>query len=52
MAHKGSNVTVDNFFRLEVPGDRDVHWVRVDVDPDAPESPFRVQHMTVKANMR
>ncbi len=52
MAHKGSNVTVDNFFRLEVPGDQDVHWVRVDVDPEAPESPFRIQHMTVKANAR
>jgi hypothetical protein len=52
MAHKGGVVTVDNFFRLEVPGDRDVHWARVDVDPEYPESPFRIQHITVKANAR
>jgi hypothetical protein len=52
MAHTGSKAVVDNFFRLEVPGEEDAHWVRVDVDPETPESPFRVQHMTVKANAR
>lgn len=52
MAHTGTMDAVDNFFRLEVPGERDAHWARVDVDPETPESPFRVQHMTVKANAR
>jgi hypothetical protein len=40
---------VDNVFRLEVPGEADVHWVRVEVDPRTPDSPFRIQHMTVLA---
>jgi hypothetical protein len=52
LAHKGTQTVVDNFFRLEVPGDQDVHWVRVDVDSATPDSPFRVQHMTVRANAR
>ena len=41
---------LDNFFRLEVPGEDDAHWVRVDVDPSTPSSPFRVQHITVPEN--
>jgi hypothetical protein len=41
---------LDNFFRLEVPGDADAHWVRVDMDPTTPGSPFRVQHITVPDN--
>jgi len=41
---------IDNFFRLEVPGETEVHWVRVDVDPKSPTSPFRIQHITVAKN--
>jgi hypothetical protein len=41
---------LDNFFRLEVPGEADAHWVRVDIDPTTPSSPFRVQHITVPDN--
>jgi hypothetical protein len=41
---------LDNFFRLEVPGEDDAHWVRVDVDPTTPSSPFRIQHITVPEN--
>jgi hypothetical protein len=52
LAHKGTQVVVDNFFRLEVPGDADAHWVRVDVDPGTPDSPFRIQHITVRENAR
>lgn len=47
---RGDGKALDNFFRLEVPGEDDVHWVRVDVDPTTPTSPFRVQHITVPAN--
>jgi hypothetical protein len=41
---------VDNVFRLEVPGETDAHWVRVEIDPRTPDSPFRIQHMTVPEN--
>ncbi len=41
---------LDNFFRLEVPGETDAHWVRVDVDPATAASPFRIQHITVAEN--
>lgn len=41
---------LDNFFRLEVPGETDAHWVRIDVDPATPSSPFRIQHITVPEN--
>ena len=41
---------IDNFFRLEVPGETEAHWVRVDVDPKQPTSPFRIQHITVPEN--
>lgn len=47
LARSQGGGVVENVFRLEVPGESDVHWVRVEVDPRTPDSPFRIQHMTV-----
>ena len=51
LTRPSDGLAIDNFFRLEVPGETDVHWVRVDVDPKEPESLFRVQHRTVAKNV-
>ena len=41
---------LENFFRLEVPGEQDVHWVEVKVDPREADSPFVVTYKSVRAN--
>jgi len=47
---RASGRTIEHFFRLEVPGEDDVHWVRVDVAPASRHSPFRITHEDVPAN--
>lgn len=41
---------LENFFRLEIPGETSVHWVQVNVDPTQPDAPFVVAYKNVRAN--